>query len=88
MQGVLREDPHRESAWRLSMRIAGALGQEDRVIARFRDCRAALAEVATVAGGFHAPAARAAAPLARWENLQPARRGSGDGAAAGATMAR
>jgi DNA-binding SARP family transcriptional activator len=48
VQGVLREDPHRESAWRLSMRIAGALGQEDRVIARFRDCRAALAEVATV----------------------------------------
>jgi DNA-binding SARP family transcriptional activator len=47
-QRVLREDPHRESAWRLSMRIAGALGHEDRVIARFRDCRAALAEVATV----------------------------------------
>jgi DNA-binding SARP family transcriptional activator len=44
---VLRDDAYRESAWRLSMRIAGALGHDDRVIARFRSCQAALAELAT-----------------------------------------
>jgi hypothetical protein len=29
------------------MRIAGSLGHDDRVIARFRDCQAALAQIAT-----------------------------------------
>jgi DNA-binding SARP family transcriptional activator len=47
VQRVLREDAYRESAWRLSMRIAGALGHDDRVIARFRGCQKALAELAT-----------------------------------------
>jgi DNA-binding SARP family transcriptional activator len=47
VQRVLRDDAYRESAWRLSMRIAGALGHDDRVIARFRSCQAALAELAT-----------------------------------------
>ena len=47
VQGVLRNDAYRESAWRLSMRIAAALGHDDRVIARFRSCQAALADLST-----------------------------------------
>jgi DNA-binding SARP family transcriptional activator len=42
---VLRHDAYRESAWRLSMKIAGAMGHDDRVIARFRACRQALADL-------------------------------------------
>jgi DNA-binding SARP family transcriptional activator len=42
---VLAGDPFRESAWRLLMRAAGSLGDEDGVIAAFRGCRTALAEI-------------------------------------------
>ena len=44
---VLTDDPYREGTWRLSMRIAGALGDEDRVIARYRACEKALAVLGT-----------------------------------------
>jgi DNA-binding SARP family transcriptional activator len=44
---VLAEDPYRESAWRLSMRIAAAMGHEDRVIDLYRRCRERLAELPT-----------------------------------------
>ncbi|ADB52413.1 BTAD domain-containing putative transcriptional regulator [Conexibacter woesei] len=44
---VLGADPLREAAWRLLMRIASALGDEDRVIATFRDCERALATIGT-----------------------------------------
>lgn len=44
---VLAEDPYRESAWRLAMRAASALGHDDRVIALYRDCRDRLAELPT-----------------------------------------
>ena len=44
---VLRADPFRESAWRLQMRIADALGNPDRVIAAYRACERALAELGT-----------------------------------------
>jgi DNA-binding SARP family transcriptional activator len=47
VQLVLASDPYRESAWRLAMRVAAAMGQDDQVIARFRGCRAALAELST-----------------------------------------
>lgn len=46
VQRVLREDAYRESAWRLSMRLAAALGHDDWVIARFRRCQEALSELA------------------------------------------
>ncbi|WP_371787878.1 hypothetical protein OG404_03850 [Streptomyces griseoaurantiacus] len=42
---VLRRDPFRESTWRLKMRAAAALGDGDQVIAIFRDCERALADV-------------------------------------------
>lgn len=44
---VLAADPYRESAWRLDMRIADALGNPDRVIAAYRACEHALAELGT-----------------------------------------
>ncbi|MHA6794307.1 BTAD domain-containing putative transcriptional regulator [Pseudonocardia bannensis] len=44
---VLRADPFRESAWRLEMRIADALGNQDRVIAAYRACERALNELGT-----------------------------------------
>ncbi|MEU1595103.1 BTAD domain-containing putative transcriptional regulator [Streptomyces sp. NPDC005708] len=44
-QAVLAEDPYRESTWRLEMRIADALGDTDRVIAAFRSCEHALADL-------------------------------------------
>jgi DNA-binding SARP family transcriptional activator len=47
-EAVLRADPLREAAWRLAMRIANALGDEDGVIAGFRACERALAEIGTV----------------------------------------
>jgi DNA-binding SARP family transcriptional activator len=42
---VLHDDPFRESAWRLEMRIAEALGDEDGVLRAYRGCEQALAEV-------------------------------------------
>jgi DNA-binding SARP family transcriptional activator len=42
---VLDEDPFRESAWRLLMRVAAALGHGDRVIAHFRNLERALDSV-------------------------------------------
>ena len=42
---VLRVDPFREAAWRLRMRIANALGDEDGVIAAFQACERALADL-------------------------------------------
>jgi DNA-binding SARP family transcriptional activator len=44
---VLHRDPFRERAWRLKMRAAAALGDGDQVIAIFRDCERALADVPT-----------------------------------------
>jgi ATP/maltotriose-dependent transcriptional regulator MalT/DNA-binding SARP family transcriptional activator len=43
VRALLDDDPYREAAWRLSMRLAGALGNEDRVISTFRACERALA---------------------------------------------
>ncbi|MEA2179956.1 MAG: hypothetical protein QOG77_3253, partial [Solirubrobacteraceae bacterium] len=37
-EAALGEDPYRESAWRLVMRVAGAVGDEDGVIAGYRRC--------------------------------------------------
>jgi ATP/maltotriose-dependent transcriptional regulator MalT/DNA-binding SARP family transcriptional activator len=42
---VLRGDPFRESAWRLEMRIAHALGDQDRVLAVYRECEQSLKEL-------------------------------------------
>lgn len=42
---ALASAPYRESTWRLRMKIAAALGDSDRVIALFEQCRRALAEV-------------------------------------------
>jgi ATP/maltotriose-dependent transcriptional regulator MalT/DNA-binding SARP family transcriptional activator len=42
---VLSADPYREAAWRLTMRLASALGDEDGVIRSYRRCEQALAEV-------------------------------------------
>jgi DNA-binding SARP family transcriptional activator len=47
VRDVLRADPFRESAWRLEMRIADALGDQDRVIAAYRACERALTELGT-----------------------------------------
>ena len=44
---VLRADPLRESAWRLAMRTANALGDDDGVIGAFRSCERALAAIGT-----------------------------------------
>ncbi len=44
---VLDADPYREAAWRLTMRIAGALGDADGVIREFKACERALADVGT-----------------------------------------
>lgn len=43
---VLRADPLQEPAWRLAMRLADAVGDENRVLTTYRDCEAALAEIA------------------------------------------
>ena len=45
LDAVLTVDPYRERAWRLAMRITAAYGDDDRVIAVFRRCERALAEV-------------------------------------------
>ena len=42
---VLADDPYREAAWRLRMRLASALGNEDRVIDAFHGCERALGEL-------------------------------------------
>jgi DNA-binding SARP family transcriptional activator len=44
---VLRVDPFREAAWRLTMRVANALGDHDAVIRAYQRCEAALAQVRT-----------------------------------------
>jgi LuxR family maltose regulon positive regulatory protein len=44
---VLRDAPFRESAWRLTMRVAAALGDEDGVISAYRACQLALKELGT-----------------------------------------
>jgi DNA-binding SARP family transcriptional activator len=46
-EAVARADPYREAAWRLLMRVAGTLGDWDRVIAAYRSCERALAELGT-----------------------------------------
>ncbi|MFD2416519.1 hypothetical protein [Amycolatopsis pigmentata] len=48
---VLAADRYRERAWRLAMRIAAAVGDDDRVISLFRQCETALAEVPAVPSG-------------------------------------
>jgi DNA-binding SARP family transcriptional activator len=45
VEQVLDRDRFREAAWRLKMRLEGALGHEDRVIGTFRACERALAEL-------------------------------------------
>ncbi|WP_354698578.1 HTH-type transcriptional regulator MalT [Paraconexibacter sp. AEG42_29] len=47
IERALENDPTREEAWRLRMRIAGAVGDEHGVIAAFRRCEAALSELPT-----------------------------------------
>jgi DNA-binding SARP family transcriptional activator len=42
---VLRADPLRETAWRLKMHIANALGDEDRVLRAYHGCERALARL-------------------------------------------
>lgn len=42
---VLRDDPFREAVWRLEMRIAHAMGAQDRVVAAYRACAQALGEL-------------------------------------------
>jgi DNA-binding SARP family transcriptional activator len=46
-EAVLADDPFRESAWRLLMRAAGAVGDGDGVIAAYRRCAGALDELGT-----------------------------------------
>jgi DNA-binding SARP family transcriptional activator len=47
LDAIIRSDPFREGAWRLSMRTAAATGDEDRVIAAYRGCERALAKLGT-----------------------------------------
>ena len=47
VQQVLDDDPYREAAWRLEMRLAQTHGDHDRVIAAYRACESALAELGT-----------------------------------------
>jgi DNA-binding SARP family transcriptional activator len=42
---VLDSDPYREAAWRLMMRIAGALGDPDGVIREFKACERTLGDI-------------------------------------------
>ncbi len=42
---VLRADPYREATWRLLMRVASALGDDDRVIAMYRRCQRTLSKL-------------------------------------------
>lgn len=45
LQEVLRRDPCREAPWRLQMRLAGAIGDEEAVLAAYGGCEAALATI-------------------------------------------
>lgn len=45
LAAVLRADPLREPAWRLAMRLADAVGDENRVLTTYRQCEAALGEI-------------------------------------------
>jgi DNA-binding SARP family transcriptional activator len=47
VDAVLRGEPYREAAHRLTMRLAAALGDEDGVLRAYRRCELALAEVGT-----------------------------------------
>lgn len=47
VRDVLTDDPYRESSWRLSMKVAAAMGQDDRIISDFRRCQDRLAEIQT-----------------------------------------
>jgi DNA-binding SARP family transcriptional activator len=47
---VLRVEPLREAAWRLTMRLANALGDEDGVLRAYRRCEQALATVGASPG--------------------------------------
>jgi DNA-binding SARP family transcriptional activator len=47
VDAILGEDPFREAAHRLEMRIANATGDEDRVIAAYRRCERRLGELGT-----------------------------------------
>ena len=47
VQDVLTNDPYRETSWRLAMKVAAAMGDDDRVIARYRRCQTALTAVST-----------------------------------------
>ena len=51
---ALADDPYREGAWRLVMRVASALGDDDGVVRAYRACEQALAEV----GATPAPTTR------------------------------
>ncbi len=42
---ALLQDPYQESAWRLLMRVGGAVGDEDRVISAFRQCQSVLLDL-------------------------------------------
>jgi DNA-binding SARP family transcriptional activator len=44
---VLDDDPYREGAWRLRMRIANALGDDDGVVRAYQACRRALSSLDT-----------------------------------------
>lgn len=45
VSALLEQDPYREQGWQLAMRLAGALGHTDRVVAAYRQCCAVLAEI-------------------------------------------
>jgi DNA-binding SARP family transcriptional activator len=47
VEATVREDRYREGAWRLMMRIAGALGDEAGVLSAFQGCERALAGLST-----------------------------------------
>jgi DNA-binding SARP family transcriptional activator len=51
---VLRAEPYREAAWRLTMRLASALGDEDGVIRAYQRCEQELAAI----GASPAPTSR------------------------------
>jgi DNA-binding SARP family transcriptional activator len=58
---ALEVEPLREAAWRLKMRIANALGDEDRVIRCYHDCERAFASI----GATPAPSTRELLTLLR-----------------------
>lgn len=47
VESILQRDPFREGAHRLEMRIANAIGDEDRVIAAYRRCEGMLSKLGT-----------------------------------------